>query len=37
MVALSGNQIVSVDLDRAVAEPKAVPPRLVQLAETFFG
>jgi 6-phosphofructokinase 1 len=37
MVALSGNQIVSVDLERAVAEPKTVPPQLVQLAETFFG
>ena len=37
MVALSGNQIVSVDIDAAVAEPKTVPLDLASLAEIFFG
>ncbi len=37
MVALSGNQIVSVELDTAVAEPKTVPLALSSLAEIFFG
>ncbi len=37
MVALSGNQILDVDLEVAVAEPKTVPPEFVSLVETFFG
>lgn len=37
MVALSGNKILSVDLEAAVAEPKTVPPELASLTEIFFG
>ena len=37
MVSLAGNEIVTVDLERAVAEPKTVPADLASLAQIFFG
>ena len=37
MVSLRGNEILAVDLQRAVAEPKTVDPELIALAETFFN
>lgn len=37
MVSLSGNEIVAVDLQRAVTEPKTVNPELIALAEIFFN
>ena len=37
MVALRGNEVLAVDLQRAVAEPKTVDPQLIALAEIFFN
>ncbi|MDP9476001.1 MAG: ATP-dependent 6-phosphofructokinase [Actinomycetota bacterium] len=37
MVALRGNDIVTVSLDEAVAETKTVPDDLYRVVETFFG
>ncbi len=37
MVALRGNDIVTVSLDEAVAETKTVPGDLYRVVETFFG
>ncbi len=37
MVALRGNDIVTVSLDEAVAETKTVPDDLYKVVETFFG
>src|SRR5215216_3218702 len=37
MVALRGNDIVTVDLSEATEETKTVPDDLYQVAETFFG
>ncbi len=37
MVALSGSEIVAVDLEAAVAKPKTVPAELSALAEIFFA
>ncbi len=37
MVALRGNEVLAVDLQQAVAEPKAVDPQLIALAEIFFN
>ncbi len=37
MVALRGNEVLAVDLQQAVAEPKTVDPQLIALAEIFFN
>ncbi len=37
MVALRGNEIVTVDLSEATEENKTVPNDLYRAAETFFG
>ncbi len=37
MVALQGPDIVELDLDQALAEPKLLDPRLFETAEVFFG
>jgi 6-phosphofructokinase len=37
MVALRGNDIVTVSLDEATAETKTVPDDLYRAAQTFFG
>ncbi len=37
MVSLQGNEVLAVDLQRAVAEPKTVDPELIALAEIFFN
>ena len=37
MVALRGNDIVTVDLSEATEETKTVPDDLYKAAETFFG
>jgi 6-phosphofructokinase 1 len=37
MVALRGSEIVEVDLEQALREPKLLDPTLYQTAELFFG
>ncbi|MCP9491963.1 MAG: 6-phosphofructokinase [Solirubrobacteraceae bacterium MAG38_C4-C5] len=37
MVALRGTEVVRVDLDEALREPKLLDPRLFETAEVFFG
>jgi 6-phosphofructokinase 1 len=37
MVALRGTEIVEVDLEEALREPKLLDPALYETAELFFG
>jgi 6-phosphofructokinase 1 len=37
MVALRGNDVITVSLDEATAETKTVPDDLYKAAQTFFG
>jgi hypothetical protein len=37
MVALRGAEVVRIDLDEALREPKLLDPRLFETAEVFFG